>query len=112
MDNGCIDIPPPLPQINICSIYNSLKDFTLGSLLYKAKCYTLVAQEQYNKVLSACYVGILRDKTMDEKLMLIHDNDKQNYSFCRLKSFVESLNNASFNQLINNKSTFSFEANK
>ena len=30
-------------------------------------------------------VGILRDRTLDDKLIYIPNDDKQNYSFCRLK---------------------------
>ena len=33
---------------------------------------------------------VLRDKTIDDKLMYISNNDKQNYLFCRLQSLVET----------------------
>ena len=33
--------------------------------------------------------GILRDKTKNDKLMYSPNYDKENYPFCKLKSFVE-----------------------
>ena len=33
--------------------------------------------------------GILRDKTMDDKLMYIHNDDKQNQPFCILRLLVQ-----------------------
>ena len=53
--------------------------------------------------------GILYDKTMDEKFMYLLKDDKQNYTFCILKSLVEKFGT---NQLKFNKSTQSFSANK
>ena len=35
--------------------------------------------------------GILRDKTVAEKLMYIPNDDTQNYLFCRLQIVVETL---------------------
>ena len=36
--------------------------------------------------------GILRDKTMDDKLIFIPNDDKQNYPYFRLKLLVENQN--------------------
>ena len=38
---------------------------------------------------SYAYTGILRDKTMDCKLMYVPIMNKQNYPFCRLKWLIE-----------------------
>ncbi len=34
--------------------------------------------------------GISRDKTMHDLLMYMSNDDKQNYSFCRLKLLIEN----------------------
>ena len=36
------------------------------------------------------FTGIVRDKTMDDKLMYIYNDDTQNYPFCRFQLVVET----------------------
>ena len=43
-------------------------------------------------VLFTIKTGILRDKTIADKLMYIPSNDTQNYPFCRLQLVVETFN--------------------
>ena len=38
---------------------------------------------------SAVFSGILRDKTMNDKLMCIPNYDKQNCTFCTIKLLVD-----------------------
>ena len=38
------------------------------------------------------YSDILKDKTMNDKLIYIPNKEEQNYSFCRLKWLVKGLN--------------------
>ena len=42
-----------------------------------------------NSNAAGSFSGIFMDKTMKDKLIYILNNDKQDYYFCRLKSFVE-----------------------
>ena len=46
--------------------------------------------------------GILRDKTIDDKLTYFPNDDKQKYSFCRLNVLVECLDTNSFDPKIKN----------
>ena len=40
---------------------------------------------------------MLSDKTIDDKLMHILNNDKQNYPICKFKVLVKSLDTANLN---------------
>ena len=41
----------------------------------------------------AAFAGILRDKTMEYKLVYIPNDDKQNFSFYRLKLMIKKARN-------------------
>ena len=39
------------------------------------------------------FIAILKDKPMDDKLMYILNDDKQNYQFCTMKSLTKKMEN-------------------
>ena len=54
--------------------------------------------------------GILRDKTMDVRLMYIHNDGRENYPFCRTR-WLKSLETNSL-ELTNNKSNEKSKSNE
>ena len=65
-------------------------------MLVKA-CIEFVLFEQISIKSKTIMSGVLGDKTMDDKLIYIPNDDKQNFPFCRLKLLVISLNTNGLN---------------
>ena len=65
-------------------------------MLVKA-CIEFVLFEQISIKKKTIMSGVLGDKTMDDKLIYIPNDDKKYFPFCRLKLLVISLNTIGLN---------------